>query len=242
MRVLILGGTTEAALLARHLAGRPGFEVETALAGRTRRPAALPGRVRIGGFGGIEGLLAHLEAARVERLVDATHPFAARIGVNAAAACIRARVPRLRLLRPPWERLPGDLWHEIADMEDAVALLPRLGRRVLVTTGQTGLAQLAASGLELVVRSIEQPHVALPGQCWIGARGPFTFEDEHRLLREQRIEVVLAKASGGEATYAKIEAARALQLPVVLLRRPPPPPGPTVATVAEALAWLGGAP
>jgi precorrin-6A/cobalt-precorrin-6A reductase len=235
--LLILGGTGEASELARRLA-EGGHATLLSLAGRTRAPAPAPCPTRSGGFGGIDGLEAFLRCKRPTALVDATHPFAARMPHNAAAACRRASVPRLRLLRPPWQRLPGDDWREAGDMEEAAALLPGLGGPALVTVGHEGLDALArVAALHLVIRSIEKPALSFP-HTWIGGRGPFALADELALMRTRGIRVLVGKASGGAATYAKIAAARELALPVVMLRRPPRPEGPTVGSVDAALAWV----
>jgi precorrin-6A/cobalt-precorrin-6A reductase len=240
MRVLILGGTSEAAGLARACAGRSDLRVISSLAGRTRTPAALPGEVRIGGFGGSEGLRRFLIKDAIGRVIDATHPFAARMASNAEIACRELNVPRLRLLRPPWQAQTGDRWILAGDMAEAAAALPALGRTALITVGQGDLEALAhLRDVRLVVRTIEPPdRQALCDAVWLSGRGPFRLEDEIGLLRAHRIDVLLTKASGGDATYAKLAAARLLGLPVLMVRRPPPPPGPIVESVAAALAWL----
>jgi len=241
MRVLILGGTAEAGELASRLAAWPTVYVLTSLAGRTRTPRALPGAVRVGGFGGPEGLERFLRAERIERVIDATHPFAARMSANAEHACRAADVPRLRLLRPAWRAGPGDRWHEVESMAEAAEPLPSLGRRAFLSVGGTDLAAFASCrGVFFLVRGIERPtNLPLQDALWICGRGPFRLEAELELLRAHRIEVVIAKASGGAATWPKIEAARELGLPVIMQRRPPPPPGPVVADVREVLIWLG---
>ena len=240
MRVLILAGTGEAAGLAEACAGQGGCEVISSLAGRTAAPRALPGEVRVGGFGGAAGLEQFLRAQAVDRLVDASHPFAAQISRHAAVACRAAGVPRLRLLRPPWPRRPGDRWHEVDDLAAAAALLPQIGRRAFLTVGQKDLTAFAGlEGVWLLIRTIEPP-AGVPREqaLCVQARGPFALPDELALLREHRIDVLVTKASGGEATYAKLAAARRLGLPVIMVRRPPPPEGPVVSSVAAALAWL----
>jgi precorrin-6A/cobalt-precorrin-6A reductase len=238
-RLLILGGTAEAVELARACVARPGLEVISSLAGRTRTPGLPPGEVRIGGFGGAAGLARFLADRRIDRVIDATHPFAAQIGAHAEQACRKARVPRVRLLRPPWTRQPGDNWIDVADLAEAAQRLPELGRRVFLTVGHQDLGAFARVDLWFLVRTIEPPGV-LPlrhGQ-WLAGRGPFAVEDELALLRAHAIDVLVTKASGGAATYAKLAAARQLGLPVVMIRRPPPPPGPVVDCVEAALAWL----
>ncbi|MFE2263726.1 cobalt-precorrin-6A reductase [Streptomyces griseosporeus] len=239
--ILILGGTTEARRLAAELAGRAGVRVTTSLAGRVARPGAVDGDVRIGGFGGAEGLAVWLREHRVDALVDATHPFAASITANAARAAAATGTPAVVLRRPGWRPGPGDRWHEAASLAEAAALLPGLGHRVLLTTGRLGLAAFAhLTGLHFVVRSVEPPEPPMPPDTEVLlARGPFTEADETALLRERRIDVIVTKDSGGEATAAKLTAARTLGLPVVVVRRPPLPDGVTaVPDVTGALEWL----
>jgi len=240
MRVLILAGTAEAAALAEACAARQSIELICSLAGRTRAPSPLPGELRVGGFGGVEGLVEFLEARAIDRVIDATHPFAAQMARHAEQACRRAGVPRLRLLRPPWRRRPGDRWIEVFQLSEAACRLPGLGRRALLTVGQRDLDAFAGlRDVWLLIRTIEPP-ARLPSasSVWLGGRGPFALENELALLREHAIEVLVTKASGGEATCAKLAAARALGLPVLMVRRPEPPPGPLVQSMAEALAWL----
>jgi precorrin-6A/cobalt-precorrin-6A reductase len=239
--VLLLAGTAEASALARMLVVEPGVEVEASLAGRTRRPAELPCPVRTGGFGGVAGLSAWLRAHRIDAVVDATHPFAAVMPHNAAAAAAAAGASRVRLLRPPWAPTDGDRWHEVATLADAAATVERLGaHRVLLTTGRLDLEAFAGvRGARFVVRSIEAPG-SLPWSDAVALRdrGPYTVEGESALLREHAIDALVTKNSGGEATAAKLAAARSLGLPVVVVGRPPSPPGPVVASAADALAWL----
>jgi precorrin-6A/cobalt-precorrin-6A reductase len=240
MRVLIVAGTAEAAALAEACAARQDIELICSLAGRTRDPSPLPGELRVGGFGGVDGLAEFLEARAIDRVIDVTHPFAAQMAGQAEEACRRAGVPRLRLLRPPWRWRPGDRWIEVSQLSEAARRLPGLGRRAFLTVGQRDLGAFAGlRDVWLLIRTIEPP-ARLPNasSAWLGARGPFALDDELALLREHAIDVLVTKASGGEATYAKLAAARALGLPVLMVRRPEPPPGPVVPSVAEALAWL----
>ncbi|WP_225830177.1 cobalt-precorrin-6A reductase [Streptomyces sp. NK08204] len=240
--VLILGGTTEARRLAADLAARPGIRVTTSLAGRVARPGALAGEVRTGGFGGAEGLTDWLREHRVDALVDATHPFAASITANAARAAKAAAVPAVVLRRPGWRPGPGDRWHEAASLDAAAGMLPALGTRVFLTTGRLGLSCFAhLTDQHFVVRSVEAPEPPLPPHTDVVlARGPFTVADETALLRAHRIEVLVTKDSGGEATAAKLTAARELALPVVVVRRPALPAGVTpVPDVAAVLDRLG---
>ncbi len=240
-KVLILGGTAEAAALARALAEEPRVAATTSLAGRTRAPAELPGAVRRGGFGGAQALADYLKAQSFDLLVDATHPFAARISRNAAQACAAAGVPRLVLTRPPWTARDGDLWTPVLDAQAAAAALPGLGARVFLTIGRQELA--AFTGLDAVwflVRLVEPPEDPIPLEDFrlVLGRGPFSLAQETALLREHAVEALVSKNSGGPSTYAKIEAARALGLPVVMVERPALPAGETVESMAAALAWI----
>ncbi|ROP46822.1 cobalt-precorrin-6A reductase [Streptomyces sp. PanSC9] len=240
--VLILGGTTEARRLAAELAARPGVRVTTSLAGRVARPGALAGEVRTGGFGGAEGLADWLRAHRVDALVDATHPFAGTITANAARAAAATGVPAVVLRRPGWRAGPGDDWTSVPSLDAAARALPRFGRRVFLSTGRLGLAAFAPlTDRHFVVRSVDPPGPPLPPDAEvILARGPFTVADETELLRAHRIDVLVTKDSGGEATSAKLKAARDLRLPVLVVRRPALPPGVrTAADVPAALTALG---
>ncbi|WP_328689525.1 cobalt-precorrin-6A reductase [Streptomyces phaeochromogenes] len=244
--VLVLGGTTEARELAASLAARPGVRVTTSLAGRVSRPGALDGEVRVGGFGGAEGLAEWLRAERVDAVVDATHPFATGITENAARAAAATGVPAVVLRRPGWTPVPGDRWHPAASLAEAAALLPPLGRRVFLTTGRLGLAAFAREPeLHYLVRSVEPPEPPMPRHTDVLlARGPFTVESETALLRDHRIDVLVTKDSGGSATSAKLTAARELGLPVVVVHRPPLPEGvraePDVASVLARLGFGAG--
>ncbi|MEV7994826.1 cobalt-precorrin-6A reductase [Streptomyces sp. NPDC086077] len=240
--VLILGGTTEARELAAALTARAGVRVTTSLAGRVARPAAVDGDVRIGGFGGAEGLAEWLRAHDVSAVVDATHPFAEAITANAVRAVALSGVPAVVLRRPGWRPGPGDDWHAVASLEAAAELLPRLGRRVFLTTGRLGVAAFARLAEQhFVVRSVEPPEPPMPPDVeLVLARGPFTVDGESALLREHRIDVIVTKDSGGAATAAKLTAARELGVPVVVVRRPPlPQDAAAVPDVPGALAWLG---
>jgi precorrin-6A/cobalt-precorrin-6A reductase len=243
--LLILGGTGEAAALARATPARfgDGVRVTTALAGRTRHPGPLAGHVRIGGFGGAAGLGAYLVEHAIDRLIDATHPFAAEISRSARLAAERAGVPRLMLVRPRWRRHPLDRWIEVESIEAAAVLVGRVGRRAWLTVGAGAVAPFgAANGVRFVVRLIDPPRerLPLPDHEVVLGRGPFGLAEERRLLQRHRIDVLVCKASGGAATEAKLTAARELGLPVVMVRRPPCEPGLAVETVEAAFDWLGG--
>ena len=240
-RLLLLGGTREAVELARALSDDSGVDVTYSLAGRTRRPAAVPVAVRTGGFGGPEGLEAYLRSEGIGLVVDATHPYAVEISAHAAVACDRASLPRLVLDRPRWTRRTGDRWVEVPDAESAARALSALGKRALLTVGSRGLAPYAkVEDAEFVVRAVEPPSAVLDPSRFevVLDRGPFDYESERRLLESRRIDVVVSKNSGGSAARAKVDAARALGLPVVMIARPPPPSGERVETVAAASAWV----
>lgn len=239
--LLIFGGTGEAALLAAAALARFGerLAVTTSLAGRTTAPAPIPGAVRRGGFGGAAGLADWLRAARIDFMVDATHPFAARIAHHARLAAEASGTPRLVLRRPPWRREAGDRWIAVRDMDEAARALPRHGRRALLTIGARDLAAFASlAGVALVVRLIEAPRapLPLPAAALVVGRPPFVLDEERLLLHRYAIDVVVAKASGGPA--AKLVAAREAGLPVIMVERPPPEPGPAVETMAEAIEWI----
>ncbi len=242
-RLLILGGTGEAARLAAAVIGRfgAGLDVITSLAGRTREPRKPEGRVRSGGFGGVAGLADYLAAEEIALLVDATHPFARQISANARAACNGTGVPRLTLLRPPWIPPPGLEWIETGSLEAAAALLPGTGRRPFLTVGRGGVKAFAnMPGLWFLVRLMAPPEAALRlADCAVTiGRPPFTVENERRLIGEHQIDLLVTKQSGGKATEAKIIAAKEAGIPVIAVRRPDPEPGDVVITVEEALAWL----
>ena len=240
-RLLLLGGTREAVELARAFAGNPDVETTYSLAGRTRRPASVPAWVRIGGFRGPDGLAAYLRDEKIDLVVDATHPYAATMSAHAALACERESVPRLALHRPPWAPELRDRWVDVPDAERAARALAGLGQRVLLTVGSRGLEPFSAvPGVSFIVRAVEPPSIALDPARFevVLARGPFDVESERRLLESRAIDVVVSKNSGGGAARAKLEAARVLGLPVVMIARPSPPPGPRVETVAAAADWI----
>jgi precorrin-6A/cobalt-precorrin-6A reductase len=241
MRILILGGTAEARGLAERLAGRSELAVTLSLAGRTAAPARQPVPVRIGGFGGASGLADYLSAERIDALIDATHPYAAVISANAARAARLTGVPLLALRRPPWLPVPGDRWIEVEDVPSAVTALGAAPRRVFLALGRTELAPFVeAPQHRYLVRSVDpvDPPLAVPHAAYVTGRGPFTEIDERALLLTHGIEVVVAKNSGGTATYGKIAAARGLGLAVIMQSRPPLPEVSAVETVEDALAWL----
>ena len=242
-KVLILGGTAEAAALAARLLERAGDRIDlvSSFAGRVEGLRPPPGRIRIGGFGGADGLAAYIRDEAIDLLVDTTHPFADRMSQNAREATDLTGVPRLLFWRPSWPRHPLDRWIEVDGIDAAAHALRHLGRRVWLTVGGTELAPFAAlADRWFLVRVIDAARTPSPlADCTvIEGRGPFTLENERSLLRHHRIEVVVSKASGGTATYAKIEAAREADLPVVMVRRPLPEPGDRVESIDDAAAWV----
>jgi precorrin-6A/cobalt-precorrin-6A reductase len=239
--VLVLGGTSEGRAVARALAGELERRVVTSLAGLTTNPRLPPGEVRVGGFGGADGLAAYLREQAIAGVVDATHPFAATMARNAEAGCRKAGVKLLRLERPAWRPIPGDDWVEVDDWPEAAELVGRNARRVLLAVGRREIGPFAAIGqVWFLVRAVEAPNPMPPFRQIeiLLSRGPFTLDGERRLLATHRIDTVVCRNSGGSAAAAKLIAARELGLRVVMKRRPPRPDVPTVASVDEAVAWV----
>ncbi|MFI0374048.1 cobalt-precorrin-6A reductase [Actinomadura sp. 1N219] len=241
-RVLILGGTAEARDLAARLSGVPGVHVVSSLAGRVTDPRLPAGDVRVGGFGGADGLAAWLRAHRIDRLVDATHPFAERMSASAARASELAGVPLLALRRPGWSEGDGDEWHRVPSLGEAAAALPD-GARAFLTTGRRSLPVFAArTGVWFLARSVDPPEPPVPSNVRVLlSRGPYTVDGERALIREHRLDVLVTKDSGGAMTRAKLAAARDAGLPVIMVDRPPVPGG--VAETGDAAAaarWAQG--
>lgn len=239
--VLILGGTGEARALAAALDETPGIRAVSTLAGRIANPRLPAGEVRVGGFGGPDGLAAYLRAEGVDAVVDATHPFAERMSWSASQACGETGTALLRLERPAFARDPAIAWHEVGSLEAAAARLPALGRRVFLTTGRQGLAAFAAvRDAFFLVRCVEAPDPAAlpPEHELVLDRGPFTVDGELALIDRHGLDVLVTKDSGGAMTQAKLAAARERGLPVIVVARPSRPAGETVQTVEQALAWL----
>ncbi|MBB3976997.1 precorrin-6A/cobalt-precorrin-6A reductase [Rhizobium azooxidifex] len=240
-RILILGGTAEARELAGRLASRGDFEVTLSLAGRTLDPAPQPVPVRTGGFGGADGLAGYLAAQRIDLLVDATHPFARQISANAERAAERTATPILRLQRPGWQQVDGDRWTRVATLEEAVSALGEAPMRVFLAIGRQEAHQFnAAPQHAYLVRSVDpvEPPLTVPHVTYLLARGPFAVDDEIVLLRDHRVDALVSKNSGGEATYAKIVAARALRLPVIMVERTGSHSVTTAETVDEILPLI----
>ncbi|MBE9002574.1 MULTISPECIES: cobalt-precorrin-6A reductase [unclassified Nostoc] len=241
MRVLILGGTGDAAELAARVATIQGLDVITSLAGRTREPSVPLGDLRVGGFGGVAGLASYLRVMQIDLLIDATHPFASQISFNAADAANEVRVPRLMLIRPPWEKGIGDRWMEVDSIEAAAASLQNQAHRVFLTVGRQELAAFAhLKEIWFLMRMIDPPvdDALVPPGMVLCDRGPFTLNNERQILIDHKIDTIVSKNSGGDATKPKIIAARELGMKVVMVNRPAIPAGEQVSDVEGALAWL----
>ncbi|MTH79770.1 cobalt-precorrin-6A reductase [Paracoccus aestuariivivens] len=238
--VLILGGTTEASALVRRMA-ESGIRGLVSLAGRVESPRlqALP--MRVGGFGGVDGLAQYLREQRFSQVIDATHPFAAQMSCNAVLACAKVQVPLLRLTRPPWLATDGDRWTIVADIPAAVAALNRPAMRVMLAVGRMHLDDFAPNPQHFyLLRLIDPPLAALPlpDVGILVDRGPFHPDPDRALMQKHAIDLVVSKNSGGEGAYAKIAAARSLGIPVLMIDRPEVPAAIEVHHVDEALLWL----
>lgn len=241
LRILLLGGTTEASALAEHLARIDGIDAMLSLAGRTAKPATSPLPTRVGGFGGVEGLATYLQQDRFDLLVDATHPFAARISANAIAASAQTGIPLLSIERPPWTPVAGDNWIEHDSIDAAIAALPDEPQDVFSGLGRQAIDALRRAPqhryLIRVVDPIELPCDLLDAEV-IASRGPFRTGEDARLFADYDIRYVLAKNAGGDAAYSKIEAARQLGITVHMVRRTSLPARTTVSSASEALSWI----
>ncbi len=241
IRVLILGGTGNASELAAEISLLSGVEVITSLAGRTSQSSVPGGHLRLGGFGGQAGLVTYLYSQQIDLLIDATHPFASQISWNAAAAAAAVGLPRLLLLRPAWQPMSGDRWIEVDTLEAAAEALPPQAKSVFLTTGRQELAPFVPlAHCWFLIRSIDSPvpQTTLPKGLLLLDRGPFTLAQERHLLIEHQIDVIVSKNSGGDATYAKVLAARELNIPMVMIQRPAMPSAEQVSSVEEAVRWL----
>ncbi len=240
-RILILGGTAEARQLAQKLAGRDDVAVTLSLAGRTATPAPQGVPVRVGGFGGSKGLAQYLAAERINVLIDATHPYAAVMSDSAARAAELIDVRLLALRRPAWVAAAGDRWIEVADAQHAVTALGKEARRVFLALGRQELAPFRqAPQHHYLIRSVDpvSPPLAVPHATYVTGRGPFSEAEDRALLRKHKINAIVCKNSGGEATYGKIAAARSLRIEVIMIKRPDLPEMQAVDTVDAVLAWL----
>lgn len=224
--ILIFGGTGDANRIAEDLMHEFGRDIrlQLSLAGRTSAPSLPDGvPVRIGGFGGPEGIIAHFNSEQIDLVIDATHPYATQISGNVAQACHAVAMPCIQYHRPAWEQVKGDNWIIVHSIEEAASILPNHGTRALIASGAKNLH--AFEGLEktwLLVRTVDAPRdpFDLAHGEWLFARGPFSVESETELLERHEIDVIVCKNSGGDATYPKIEAARNLGIPVIMIERP----------------------
>lgn len=238
-RLLLLGGTAEGRALARRL--HPHVDIVSSLAGRVPDPALPVGPVRIGGFGGVDGLRRWLVDEHIDAVIDATHPFAATITAHAAQVCGELQRPYLVLARPSWD--PGDAIVVTSDTQAAEAVARQQFQRIFLTTGRSGVAAFADSPAWFLIRAVTAPDdTVLPRRHQLVlSRGPYHYDDEVRLLSQHHIDALVTKNSGGDMTRAKLDAAAALDIPVVMVARPPLPAGvTTVSTVVEAAAWVDG--
>ncbi|HEX4355257.1 MAG TPA: cobalt-precorrin-6A reductase, partial [Polyangiales bacterium] len=224
-KLLILAGTYEGRVLGERLASDPRFDVLLSYAGATATLRAPNVPHRVGGFGGIDGLANYLRIEAMDAVVDATHAFAAQMSSNAVAACARTGTPLIRLERAAWRAQANDRWIDVSDMRTAAAALGPKRRRVFLSIGKTEVSAFAlAPQHDYLIRAIDHFEPGLPCARVIAARGPFEYSEEIALLERERIELIVSKNAGTSATYAKIEAARALGLPVVMVARPALPP------------------
>jgi precorrin-6A/cobalt-precorrin-6A reductase len=240
IRALILGGTADASLLAAEIA-RAGIDAVYSYGGRTRAPADQPLPTRIGGFGGASGLAATIRRERITHVIDATHPFAAEMSRNAVQACAETGTPLIALERAPWSKASGDIWIEVGDVTAAADALPEAPAQVFLAIGRQHIAPFASRPQHAyTLRFVDPPAAPLPFAAdVIVSRGPFTLDGELELMRTRGIAWIVARNSGGGGAYAKINAARALGLPVIMISRPALPERPRVESVAEAMQWLG---
>jgi precorrin-6A/cobalt-precorrin-6A reductase len=239
-RILLLGGTTEASRLARDIA-RARIDAIFSYAGRTNSPMMQPLPMRIGGFGGIEGLAGYLRAERITHVVDATHPFAARMSANAVAACAREGVSLCALERAPWVAQEGDDWSQVANIDAAVAALPNHPTRVFLAIGKQNLAAFATQPQhQYLLRLVDPPDapIPLPHQDIVIARGPFDVKGDTALMRSHRITHVIAKNAGGAGAAAKLTAARKTGAQVIMIDRPQIPARPILHDVDAVMRWL----
>jgi precorrin-6A/cobalt-precorrin-6A reductase len=234
-RILLIGGTTEARELAASIDGH----VITSLAGVTSDPKLPEGRVRTGGFGGSEGLVEYIRSERIEAIVDAAHPYAARMHNQVAFAAECANIPRMTLIRPPWKQVIGDRWSSAPNAESAAISAFSLGQTILFTHGREVPPSVrAARGHTIHFRTIEKPERLPPEIIWQKARLPLDIDSEAGFIEQNRIDVIVSKQSGGRSTYAKIEAARHAGVPVIMIERPQFAFGNIVSSTAAVRAWL----
>jgi precorrin-6A/cobalt-precorrin-6A reductase len=240
VRVLILGGTSEAGDIARDLAAA-GVTGVFSYAGRTASPVAQPLPTRIGGFGGVEGLTEYVRHEKITHVIDVTHPFAAQISGNAVEACAQTNTPLIAYAREPWLAGPADKWQVVRTIEEAVTALPEYPSRIFLAIGRQHLQPFAVQSQHFyLLRLVDAPTtpLPLPKAEIVLARGPFTVEGDLALLRHHRITHVVARNAGGEGAKAKLEAARALDLPVIMIERPSLLERRMAQSVEEIMCWL----
>ncbi|MDA9394623.1 cobalt-precorrin-6X reductase [Bradyrhizobium sp. CCBAU 45394] len=239
-RALILGGTSDASQLAAEIA-RTGMDAVYSYGGRTRAPADQPLPTRIGGFGGLSGLADYIRREGITHVIDATHPFAAEMSRNAVAACAETGTPLIALERTPWAKTPGDNWIEVGDVDAAVAALPESPANVFLAIGRQHIAPFGNKPQHAyTLRFVDPPEAPLPFPAdVIVSRGPFTLDGELEMLRTRGVIWIVARNSGGDGARAKIDAARTLGLPVIMIARPELPERQRVESVAEIMQWLG---
>ena len=242
IQILVLGGTRDAVRFATALSALEDVRVIYSLAGVTREPIVPACEVRTGGFGGVEGLQRYLEDARIDGVLDATHPFAARMAMHAAQACGAVQIPRLKYLRPAWEPEEGDAWTQIVSAEEALSHLAA-ARRIFLTIGVRELEPFAGlSNAWFLVRFINSPDgpLPLPRHEVLIDRGPFSLDGEMDLMSRYKIDALVTKNSGGQLVTAKLTAARRLGIPVLMIKRPRAPAGSVISLEAEVLTWGEG--
>jgi precorrin-6A/cobalt-precorrin-6A reductase len=239
MRALILGGTADASSLASEIA-RAGIDAVYSYGGRTRSPVSQPLQTRVGGFGGPDGLAAYIQRESITHVIDATHPFAAEISRNAVRACAMTDTPLLALERPPWPKTPGDVWIDVEDVTSAVMALPDHPARVFLAIGRQHIAPFSLKPQHAyTLRFVDHPEAELPFPADVMvSRGPFSFDSELETLRSRGVTWMVSRNSGGDGARAKIDAARALRIPVVMIARPKLPDRKRVETVADVMTWL----
>lgn len=240
IKLLLLGGTTEAIALANHLK-EIDISATVSLAGRTANPAKIPLPTRIGGFGGVNGLVHYLATQQITHVVDATHPFAAQISRHAIAACRQVHIPLVALTRPPWSAAANDQWTRIPSYEAAAKLLAGPARRVFLAIGRTNLNKFSEHQQHhYLLRFSEQPSALPPFRdCQVLiARGPFSQATDITLLREHRIDLIVAKNSGGTGAQSKILAARDLKIPIIMIDRPQIEERPQTYNLQAVIHWL----
>jgi precorrin-6A/cobalt-precorrin-6A reductase len=240
IRVLLLGGTSEASDLTAKLSVIPEVEAIVSLAGRTRqsvKPSS--GEIRIGGFGGQAGLIEYLQSQHINVLIDATHPFAAQISWNAEEAAIATNIPHLMVIRPAWVKTPKDRWIEVESVASAAQTIPAIAQRVFLSIGRQELTPFVkVPKVWFLMRSIDPPDLEIPNGKLLLDRGPFSLQQERQLLQEYQIDAIVSKNSGGDATSAKIIAAREFGIPVVMVQRPAIPLGEQVTNADSAVVWF----